>query len=126
MDDWAQLERALHFLYASLCRIFCTITRAGDLRSGHGLKTLFYFSDFNIFGDSYTLMTRGLSHNRRLNAAHTKLSFRCVSSIFLANHNTITGPLQIPDNSIMSYHQHAIPRLIKRIFADNTLNIHRF
>ena len=93
------------------CRSFCTIFRAGDLRSEYGLGQKFYLSDFDNIGDSYSLPSRGLSNNGRLNAIHTKLSFKCVPSFFLTNHYNLIRLLQISDNSINFFRQHAIPRV---------------
>ena len=99
-----------------------TITRAGDLGSGHGLWQILHLSDLDIIGDSYTLMTRGLSNNRRLNTSQTKPSFKCVPSILPSKHNNIL--FLISDNSIISSRQCMIPRVINRILADTTCYIH--
>ena len=114
----------LTFLTFPLCRTFGTITCAGDLRSGHGLEQILHRPDFDNFGDPYTLLTRGLSNNRRLDSSYTKASFRGVPSIFSANHNNIIRLLQIIQYNTISFRQFANPWVVNRVFAVNTCNFY--
>ena len=85
-----------------LCRTFGTTTRAGHLQCGNGLGQTLYLSDFDNLGDPNTLLTRGLSNNRKLDTSHTKSSLRRVLSILPANHNDIIGHFQIIYDSNIS------------------------
>ena len=106
------------------CRTFGTITRAGDLQSGHGLGQVFHLSDFDNIGDPYNRLTTGLSSNRRVDAIYTKSSFRGVPSNFSANHNNIIRLFQIIHDSTISFRQYVIWRVVNKVSAHITCNVY--
>ena len=95
----------------------------GDLRRGYGMWQLLPLTDFDNIEDPYTLLNRGLSNNRRLDASNTKQTFRGVPSIFPARHS-ITRLYQVIDDSTLSFRQYVIPWVVNRVFADTTCDVY--
>ena len=72
--------------------VFDTETGAGHLHGRNRLGQILHLSDFNNIRDLNSLLTRGLSNNRKLDTSHIKPSFRSVRRIFPVNHNNIIRP----------------------------------
>ena len=117
--NWSSRLTLLPF---PLSRVFNSTTRAGHLRVGNGLGQILHFSDFNKLGDLNTLLTLGLSNDRRLDTSHTNPSFRSVPSILPANHNSIIRLLQVIHDIAIYLRQYQIPWVVNRVFADTTRN----
>ena len=66
--NWSWLLTLLPFPFS---RAFDTETRAGSLHGRNRLGQLLHLSNFNSIRDLNSLLTRGLSNNRRLDTSHT-------------------------------------------------------
>ena len=85
----------LTFLAFPLSRGFETETRTGHFHRRNRLGQKLQLSDFINIRDPDSLLTRGLSSNRRLHTGHTKPPFRSVPSILPDKHDNIIRLLQV-------------------------------
>ena len=82
----------LTILLSTFSRAFDSETRTGRLYGRNRLRQVFHLTDFNNIRNANSLLSRGLSNNRRRDTRHTKPSLRSVPSILPANHDNIIRP----------------------------------
>ena len=105
-------------------KTLCTISRAGDLRSGHGLRQII-FSSTSITLEIRTPCWLKESPKRKDSTLLTPNYVSDVSRVSSWRTTTTSYALfEIPDNSIKSSRKHATPKVIKWNSANIICNTH--